>query len=175
MDLTEADSQLADKTRDLFAAVAQGTSCYDYKKAQRERQLAIAPSNSLPSTAFHGTVGLNMGHQLPLTDIAHSLQAITNSMQNQPLMQQNNIINNHRHQDFNARAPLQSTFSRRHNPISQVPRFGRSSRKYALADFTDSMHINMLKNLLEKDGYADHVPYLYEEMSAANIFKIFLA
>jgi len=34
--LTEADSQLADKTRDLFAAVAQGTSCYDYKKTHRE-------------------------------------------------------------------------------------------------------------------------------------------
>ena len=92
--------------------------------------------------------------------------ALANPTTSQPLLQQNNIITNHRHQEIQGRAPMSTSFRRKHEEIPRPPKFGhRSSGKYAFTDFLESSEIDILAKKLEAKDFEDHLEYMHEKMN----------
>ena len=177
----ESDSQLTDKTRDLFAAVKAGKSCYDYKKEQKQlqsQQVALA-SNIAPSMTFNGTVNINIGGQHGIPADMLFLQNMMGA-QNQPqsqLVQNNNYVHEHRGSVYNQRALTSASHAKRYEPAFSVPRrrFGSKLKgEYAMIDFVGPLEINMIKNMLEKGGNLEDKKFLEEPMNA-RVMAAFIA
>ena len=132
----------------------------------------------MPSIAFHGTVNINMGGLQQLQNVTQQLLALQNSMNQQQPMLEQNIITSRKHQEINSRAAMERSFVKKHNPNCMKPRFGSpSSGQYALKNFTDGLHVNMLRSCLVQKWLVDHEQYLHEEMKTKRManFLTFLA